>query len=222
MPFIFQLSNPPLKAFSSFSSSWISCWIENRRAGKFSTVGRFSRRVASRLPVLCRCVAITSPNRNGGCSHPTPIRRECVDRPPISISQPQRTCPLNHGGSLTGNANAAIAALGSRRKKACVHEIFEPARPGLVRVAADARLLNLGSRSLTGNSVRRAGSNSPPGSGPRPELRRTPAPDSVHSFFESLSVPHLRVGDLIANRRMFGACQHLGAWAFRKSAWPSY
>ena len=44
-------------------------------------------------------------------------------------------------------------------------------------------LLNLDSRPLSGNSVRRAGSNSPPRSGPQPELRRGPAPDSVHSFF---------------------------------------
>jgi len=36
---------------------------------------------------------------------------------------------------------------------------------------------------LTGNSVRRVGSNSPPRSGPRQELRRGPGPDSVHSFF---------------------------------------
>jgi len=46
-----------------------------------------------------------------------------------------------------------------------------------------AGLLNLDSRPLTGNSVRRAGSNSPPRSGPRPELRCEPGPDSVHSFF---------------------------------------
>ena len=46
-----------------------------------------------------------------------------------------------------------------------------------------AGLLNLDSRPLTGNSVRRAGSNSPPRSGPRSELRRGPGPDSVHSFF---------------------------------------
>ena len=44
-------------------------------------------------------------------------------------------------------------------------------------------LLSLHSRPLTGNSVRRAGSNSPPRSDPRPELRRGPGPDSVHSFF---------------------------------------
>jgi hypothetical protein len=42
---------------------------------------------------------------------------------------------------------------------------------------------NFDSRPLTGNSVRRAGSNSPPRSGPRSELRRGPGPDSVHGFF---------------------------------------
>src|SRR3984893_11344487 len=46
-----------------------------------------------------------------------------------------------------------------------------------------AGFLNLDSRPLTGNSVRRAGSNSPPRSGPRSELRRGPGPESVHSFF---------------------------------------
>jgi len=46
-----------------------------------------------------------------------------------------------------------------------------------------AVLLNLVSRPLTGNSVRHAGSNSPPGPGPRSELRCEPGPDSVHSFF---------------------------------------
>jgi hypothetical protein len=45
-----------------------------------------------------------------------------------------------------------------------------------------AGLLDL-DRPLTGNSVRRAGSNSPPGSGRRPELRCEPGRDSVHSFF---------------------------------------
>jgi hypothetical protein len=46
-----------------------------------------------------------------------------------------------------------------------------------------ARLLNFDSRALPENSVRRAGSNSPPRSGPRSELRRGPGPNSVHSFF---------------------------------------
>jgi hypothetical protein len=46
-----------------------------------------------------------------------------------------------------------------------------------------ASLLNFNSRPLIGNSVRRAESNSPPRSGPRPELRRGLGPDSVRRFF---------------------------------------
>ena len=44
-------------------------------------------------------------------------------------------------------------------------------------------VLNSHSPPLTGNSVRRAGSNSPPRSGLRSELRRGPGPGSVHSSF---------------------------------------
>jgi hypothetical protein len=53
----------------------------------------------------------------------------------------------------------------------------------LSRYCRLAGLPNLDSRPLIGNSVRRAGSNSPPRSGPRSELRRGPGPKSVHSFF---------------------------------------
>ena len=49
--------------------------------------------------------------------------------------------------------------------------------PGFVAV------LNSHSPPLTGNSARRAGSNSPPRSGLRSELRRGPGPGSVHSSF---------------------------------------
>lgn len=55
----------------------------------------------------------------------------------------------------------------------------------LSRTLPACRFPNLDSRPLTGNSVRRAGSNFPPRSGPRLELRRGPGPDSVHSFFGS-------------------------------------
>ena len=48
--------------------------------------------------------------------------------------------------------------------------------PGFIAV------LNSHSPALTGNNVRRAGSNSPPRSDPPPELRRGPNSDSADSF----------------------------------------
>jgi hypothetical protein len=91
----------------------------------------------------------------------------------------------------------------------------------LSRCCRLAGLLNLDSRPLTGNSVRRAGSNSPPRSGPRSEIRRGPGPDSVHSFFVRFDVPRLRARDsgrsispdgLGSSRHRVGHTLRIWAW----------
>jgi hypothetical protein len=71
----------------------------------------------------------------------------------------------------------------------------------------------LDSRPLSGNSVRRAGSNSPPRSGPRPELRRGRGRDSVHSFFERFERSSPGGG---GTRRV-----HFSAWVEIFATWRS-
>jgi hypothetical protein len=88
----------------------------------------------------------------------------------------------------------------------------------LSRCCRLAGLLNSDSRPLIENSVRRAGSNSPPRSDPRSELRRGPEPNSVHSFFVRFERPWPGA----AGFRKVHFSGRAGIFAASRWSYPSY